>query len=183
LWHQPTRGATSVPTGDRHTAAAGRPYRDVPGGLSSSSGDMTASRKARTRQRPAVCASVGAGAAPRRKLPYASGWSGAKASRRSPKQSASAMGPCRGSWQCFAADWFYAGRSDRQSAVNSPGAVDAGVDRSYVSRLERGLENPTVAILDRRATALNAQIAEFFVVPAPGEPMPKPLAGGRRASR
>ena len=62
-------------------------------------------------------------------------------------------------------------------------AVDAGVDRSYVSRLERGLENPTVAMLDRLATALNARIAEFFVVPAPGEPMPKALPGGRRASR
>ena len=62
-------------------------------------------------------------------------------------------------------------------------AVDAGVDRSYVSRLERGLENPTVAILDKLATALNARIVEFLVVPAPGEPMPKPLPGGRRASR
>ena len=59
-------------------------------------------------------------------------------------------------------------------------AVDAGVDRTYVSRLERGLENPTVAVLDRLAIALNARIAEFFVAPRPGEPMPKPLPGGRR---
>ena len=28
-------------------------------------------------------------------------------------------------------------------------AVDAGIDRTYVSRLERGLENPTVAILEK----------------------------------
>jgi transcriptional regulator with XRE-family HTH domain len=62
-------------------------------------------------------------------------------------------------------------------------AVDAGVDRTYVSRLERGLENPTIAVLGRLATALGAQIVEFFVVPAPGEPMPKPLPGGRRAGR
>ena len=26
-------------------------------------------------------------------------------------------------------------------------AVDAGIDRTYVSRLERGMENPTVAVL------------------------------------
>jgi transcriptional regulator with XRE-family HTH domain len=32
-------------------------------------------------------------------------------------------------------------------------AVDAGVDRTYVSRLERGLENPTVGILDQLADA------------------------------
>jgi transcriptional regulator with XRE-family HTH domain len=62
-------------------------------------------------------------------------------------------------------------------------AVDARIDRSYVSRLERGLENPTVAVLDRLAIALNARIAEFFIAPAPGEPVPKPLPGGRRPSR
>jgi transcriptional regulator with XRE-family HTH domain len=59
-------------------------------------------------------------------------------------------------------------------------AVDAGVDRTYVSRLERGLENPTVAILDRLASALNAEISEFFVAPVPGDPIPKSFAGGRR---
>jgi transcriptional regulator with XRE-family HTH domain len=62
-------------------------------------------------------------------------------------------------------------------------AVDAGIDRTYVSRLERGLENPTVAVLDRLAIALNARIAEFFIAPAPGEAVPKPLPGGRRPSR
>jgi transcriptional regulator with XRE-family HTH domain len=41
-------------------------------------------------------------------------------------------------------------------------AVDAGVDRTYVSRLERGLENPTVAVLERLAIALSASIVEFF---------------------
>jgi transcriptional regulator with XRE-family HTH domain len=52
-------------------------------------------------------------------------------------------------------------------------AVDAGIDRTYVSRLERGLENPTVAVLDGLAAALNAHITEFFVAPKPGEPTPK----------
>ncbi|WP_372003869.1 helix-turn-helix transcriptional regulator [Tistrella mobilis] len=41
-------------------------------------------------------------------------------------------------------------------------AVDAGVDRTYISRLERRLENPTVAVLDRLAGALKCDIREFF---------------------
>jgi hypothetical protein len=49
--------------------------------------------------------------------------------------------------------------------------------------LERGLENPTVNVLEQLATALNGEIVEFFVVPAPGEPLPKSLPGGRRSKR
>jgi transcriptional regulator with XRE-family HTH domain len=59
-------------------------------------------------------------------------------------------------------------------------AVDARIDRTYVSRIERGLENPTVAILEQLARALNADIVEFFAVPAKNEPPPRPLPGGRR---
>jgi transcriptional regulator with XRE-family HTH domain len=62
-------------------------------------------------------------------------------------------------------------------------AVDAGIDRTYVSRLERGLENPTVAVLERLATALSANIEEFFKVPRVGEPVPRSLKGGRRPKR
>jgi transcriptional regulator with XRE-family HTH domain len=62
-------------------------------------------------------------------------------------------------------------------------AADAGIDRTYVSRLERGLENPTIALLEQLADALDATIVEFFVVPAPDEPPPKPLRGGRRPKR
>ena len=62
-------------------------------------------------------------------------------------------------------------------------AVDAQIDRTYVSRLERGLENPTVAVLERLAKATDAQISEFFAIPRRGEPPPQPLRGGRRARR
>jgi transcriptional regulator with XRE-family HTH domain len=59
-------------------------------------------------------------------------------------------------------------------------AVDAEIDRTYVSRLERGLENPTVAVLERLAKALSSSIEELFKAPRAGEPPPKPLRGGRR---
>lgn len=59
-------------------------------------------------------------------------------------------------------------------------AVDAQIDRTYVSRLERALENPTVAVLERLANALDADIVDFFAAPAPGERPPKPLSGGRK---
>jgi transcriptional regulator with XRE-family HTH domain len=62
-------------------------------------------------------------------------------------------------------------------------AVDAEIDRTYVSRLERGLENPTVAVLERIAKALSANIEELFKVPRAGEPAPRPLKGGRRPNR
>ena len=59
-------------------------------------------------------------------------------------------------------------------------AVDAEIDRTYVSRLERGLENPTVMVLERLAKALSAAIVEFFAEPVPDALPPKPLRGGRR---
>jgi transcriptional regulator with XRE-family HTH domain len=59
-------------------------------------------------------------------------------------------------------------------------AADADVDRSYVGRLERAQENPTIGILERIAATLNAELAEFFRTPAKNERPPQPLAGGRR---
>lgn len=59
-------------------------------------------------------------------------------------------------------------------------AVDAGIDRTYVSRLERRLENATVAVLERLAKALSTNIEELFKVPRPGQPAPLSLKGGRR---
>lgn len=62
-------------------------------------------------------------------------------------------------------------------------AVDAGIDRTYVSRLERGLENPSVAILEKLAIGLKASIPELFVAPGRGEAPPRPLKAGRRPKR
>jgi transcriptional regulator with XRE-family HTH domain len=59
-------------------------------------------------------------------------------------------------------------------------AVDAGIDRTYVSRLERGIENPTVAILERLSRALRAEIVEFFDSAKVAKGPVKPLPRGRR---
>jgi transcriptional regulator with XRE-family HTH domain len=59
-------------------------------------------------------------------------------------------------------------------------AVDAGIDRTYVSRLERGLADPSVTVLEKLARALSSNIEEFFRAPRAGEAAPKPLKGGRR---
>jgi transcriptional regulator with XRE-family HTH domain len=60
-------------------------------------------------------------------------------------------------------------------------ALEANVDRSYVGRLERGRENPTLAILERLARVLGVPATELL-----GQPQgqkPKPLPGGRRKRR
>lgn len=59
-------------------------------------------------------------------------------------------------------------------------AVDAGIDRTYVSRLERGLENPSVAVLERLAYALDAEIVDFFDASRVARGPVKPLPSGRR---
>jgi transcriptional regulator with XRE-family HTH domain len=62
-------------------------------------------------------------------------------------------------------------------------AVDAGIDRTYVSRLERELADPSVAILEKLARALSSNMDEFFRAPRAGEAAPKPLKGGRRPGK
>ena len=59
-------------------------------------------------------------------------------------------------------------------------AADAGVDRAYVSQIEREQGNVTVDLLDRLATVVGCGIADFFVQPGEGE-RASPLKPGRKA--
>ncbi|MGU3479080.1 helix-turn-helix transcriptional regulator [Methylobacterium sp. D48H] len=59
-------------------------------------------------------------------------------------------------------------------------AVDAGVDRTYVSGIERREFNPTVDLLDRLAVALAVDILDLLAVPASNEAAPSPLPAGRK---
>ena len=59
-------------------------------------------------------------------------------------------------------------------------ALDAGIDRTYISRVERALENPTIGILERVAAALESDIVALLEPPAPGVKAPKKLRSGRK---
>jgi transcriptional regulator with XRE-family HTH domain len=41
-------------------------------------------------------------------------------------------------------------------------ATDSGIDRGYISGVERGVRNPSVLVLARIAAALNVDVAELF---------------------
>ena len=58
-------------------------------------------------------------------------------------------------------------------------AVDAEVDRTYVSRLERGIENPTIGVLERLSKALGSEIADLFNMKLGARGPVSPLPGGR----
>ena len=59
-------------------------------------------------------------------------------------------------------------------------AADTGVDRAYVSELERGLGNASVDLLDRLAEVLKTPISEFFIEPLDPTKPPPALPSGRR---
>lgn len=59
-------------------------------------------------------------------------------------------------------------------------AVDAGVDRSYVGRIERGVENPTVETLERLAAVVDVPVADLLTVPKANEKPPATLRKGRK---
>ncbi|MEY9590939.1 transcriptional regulator with XRE-family HTH domain [Bradyrhizobium yuanmingense] len=59
-------------------------------------------------------------------------------------------------------------------------AYDAGVDRSYMSGLERQQANPTVDLLDRLAETLGVTVSELFIRPTKGAPPPATLPKGRK---
>jgi transcriptional regulator with XRE-family HTH domain len=62
-------------------------------------------------------------------------------------------------------------------------ALEAGVDRAYVSGLERARGNPTVDVLDRLAATLDAPLAAFFAPPADATQPSASLKAGRKARK
>ncbi|WSH65632.1 helix-turn-helix transcriptional regulator [Rhizobium ruizarguesonis] len=62
-------------------------------------------------------------------------------------------------------------------------AVDAGVDRTTISGIERGDYNISVDLLDRIAAALAIDIAVLFAVPSSGEIPPAALPAGRKPGK
>jgi transcriptional regulator with XRE-family HTH domain len=58
-------------------------------------------------------------------------------------------------------------------------ALEAGVDRAYVSGLERGVRNPTVRLLERLARVLKVSVSEIVTVVSEPEAEAKNLPRGR----
>lgn len=59
-------------------------------------------------------------------------------------------------------------------------AADAGVDRAWVSELEREQGNTSVDLLERLASALGVPIAALFSEPPSDAERPQPLRKGRK---
>ncbi|MFK4490020.1 helix-turn-helix domain-containing protein [Bradyrhizobium sp. USDA 336] len=59
-------------------------------------------------------------------------------------------------------------------------AYEAGIDRSYLSSLERQSKNPTIDLLDRIAETLGVHLSEFFVQPPKGAWSLKSLSKRRK---
>ena len=56
----------------------------------------------------------------------------------------------------------------------------AGLEPSYIGRIERGRENTTIETLEGLAAALGAEISAFFLIPEPGAEKPVSLRPGRK---
>lgn len=59
-------------------------------------------------------------------------------------------------------------------------ALEAGIDRSYVGRVERGTENVTVATLEAFAAVLQVNVAALFAEIESDASPPAPLRSGRK---
>ncbi|WP_082933898.1 MULTISPECIES: helix-turn-helix domain-containing protein [Rhizobium] len=59
-------------------------------------------------------------------------------------------------------------------------AVDAQVDRTVISDLERGKHNASIDLMDRLAVALSVDISTFFSEPSPSAGTPEPMRAGRK---
>ncbi|MFN7089207.1 MAG: helix-turn-helix domain-containing protein [Allorhizobium sp.] len=59
-------------------------------------------------------------------------------------------------------------------------AVDASVDRSVISDLERSKHNVSIDLLERLAVALSVDISVFFIMPSADAQATQPLKVGRK---
>lgn len=62
-------------------------------------------------------------------------------------------------------------------------AVDADIDRTYISGLERQEFNPSLDLLERLAMALSVDLSDLIAPLAPDAGALSPLKSGRRPKR
>lgn len=59
-------------------------------------------------------------------------------------------------------------------------ALETGIDRSYVGRVERGMENVTVATLEAISNVLSVHVSELFAPVEEGSDAPTAMKAGRK---
>ncbi len=59
-------------------------------------------------------------------------------------------------------------------------ALEVGIDPAYAGRIERGLENLSINVMESTANSLGVTMAELFRMPEPAEPKPDSLRAGRK---
>lgn len=59
-------------------------------------------------------------------------------------------------------------------------ALESGIDRAYVGRVERGSENVTVSTLEAFANVLGVRVSALFRDVDPNEDAPAKLKAGRK---
>ncbi|OOG61845.1 transcriptional regulator [Sinorhizobium sp. A49] len=62
-------------------------------------------------------------------------------------------------------------------------ALEASIDRSYVGRIECGMENVTVSALEALANVLEVSVAELFAEVGTNSSRPPPLRSGRKPKK
>jgi transcriptional regulator with XRE-family HTH domain len=61
-------------------------------------------------------------------------------------------------------------------------ALEADIDRTYMSGIERGIANPSAVLLSRMAKVLKVTVSELVAATSDKEPAPKNLPRGRNAN-
>ena len=61
-------------------------------------------------------------------------------------------------------------------------ATAADVDRTYIGRLERSMENPSIAVLEKLANSCGIHVSSLVSIPDPLEPPTWPMRAGRKAT-
>jgi transcriptional regulator with XRE-family HTH domain len=56
-------------------------------------------------------------------------------------------------------------RKERTGLSQEQFANEHGIDRTYISGIERGVRNPTITIVERLAAALEVDVQELFALP------------------
>jgi transcriptional regulator with XRE-family HTH domain len=76
--------------------------------------------------------------------------------------------------------WWERTGSGKHARPQERLALEANIDRSYVGRIERGMENVTVSALESRAGVLGVSVAELFVEVDGDASRPPPMRSGRK---